>query len=508
MYTNFSDFGLNSQLCEHLDSIGFTAPTFIQQQTITPVLCGQDLIACAQTGSGKTGSFLIPLIHILSESKIKARMPKIVILEPTRELALQILEQLQRLSPTPITSVLLVGGESTVAQEKLLQQSPDVLIATPGRLLDLCERQKVMLFGIKHIVIDEADRMLDMGFLPDVSKILEYIPICRQTLLFSATFDEEISHFSKKYMLAPKMISIESQGSTVDTIEQFAVDIKDTQKDIATIHLVKKVMENEGKSASVIIFCNRKTHVQDLYKTLQKQNLKVEQLHGDLNQSTRNQTIENFKNNSFQVLVASDIVARGLDVKDLSCVINYDVPSQTEDYVHRIGRTGRAGKSGAAYTLKTPKDKKRWALILKLIQRDIDTYEIPNSILTDQNSETNAPLNEPRQQKNKDKGNSKPFAKHPRHKNFDENSSLPVLGFGDDAPLFFTCEKYKKHLDHTSKQHDQSFEIQTDIQNQIPLSQTIGQRNSTSYETSFNENIDSPTHTNIENLNPSESKNS
>lgn len=378
---SFEHLGLNERLCQHLVTLGFNAPTPIQEEAIPLVLHGQDVIASAQTGSGKTASFLLPLLHILNDIPLKARMPRAIIMEPTRELALQVFDQFTRFSDGSLKAALLVGGESMTQQERVLKTNPDVLIATPGRLLDLCEREKLMLFGIRYVVIDEADRMLDMGFLPDVKRIMEKIPLSRQTMLFSATFDDEIRKMTHQFMLAPKIVNISRAGSTVASIEQFFAMADDKQKRNITRHIIAKHGMQGDTKIPTIIFCNRKTQVTTLVSSLRRHKFAADSLHGDLQQSTRNQTVECFRNGEIHILVASDIAARGLDVEDLGLVINFDVPVNAEDYVHRIGRTGRAGKSGFAFTLVEKRDQKQWKAIETLTQQDIREFVVPEDVL-------------------------------------------------------------------------------------------------------------------------------
>ncbi len=378
---SFEHLGLNERLCQHLVTLGFNAPTPIQEEAIPLVLHGQDVIASAQTGSGKTASFLLPLLHILNDIPLKARMPRAIIMEPTRELALQVFDQFTRFSDGSLKAALLVGGESMTQQERVLKTNPDVLIATPGRLLDLCEREKLMLFGIRYVVIDEADRMLDMGFLPDVKRIMEKIPLSRQTMLFSATFDDEIRKMTHQFMLAPKIVNISRAGSTVASIEQYFAMADDKQKRNITRHIIATHGMQGDTKIPTIIFCNRKTQVTTLVSSLRRHKFAADSLHGDLQQSTRNQTVERFRSGEIHILVASDIAARGLDVEDLGLVINFDVPVNAEDYVHRIGRTGRAGKSGFAFTLVEKRDQKQWKAIETLTQQDIREFAVPEDVL-------------------------------------------------------------------------------------------------------------------------------
>ncbi len=372
----FSKLGLSSKLCETIASLGYHTPTPVQQQAIPYALRGQDILACAQTGTGKTAGFLLPLIEILSDSRAKARMPRAIILEPTRELALQVLENFNTYAKSySLKAALLVGGESLTQQEKILQQGVDVLIATPGRLLDLLERGKIMLLETKYVVIDEADRMLDMGFIPDVNRLMAMLPRNRQTLLFSATLADEIKKLVDTYLVQPKKIIITPEERTAATIEQHYVAVGPRQKREAVRHLLSSF----GKDTPNIIFCNRKSEISILVSSLKRHGFDVEGLHGDLTQTTRNKTLKDFKENPASTLVASDVAARGLDVDKLGLVINFDVPINAEDYVHRIGRTGRAGQTGKAFTLvtETEKDKKLWMAVEKFIQQQIPVFSIP-----------------------------------------------------------------------------------------------------------------------------------
>ncbi|MCX7338501.1 MAG: DEAD/DEAH box helicase [Alphaproteobacteria bacterium] len=367
----FQKLGLSPLLCESVRGFGYTQPTPIQEQAIPYVLRGQDVLGCAQTGTGKTASFLLPLIQLLLESPGRARLSRAVILEPTRELATQVLDNFKNYCKNiPLSAVLLVGGESFSDQEKALQQGADVLIATPGRLLDLINRGKIMMIGTKYAVIDEADRMLDMGFIPDVDRILAGLSPQRQTLLFSATLSPEIRKLANTYLVNPQEITVAPTVRTAITIQQFSVSLPTKQKPQAVQALLKKY----GKGISSLIFCNRKRDISILVTTLKRYGFKVEALHGDLSQSTRNQALASLKQKDLDVLVASDVAARGLDIEDLDIVINYDVPINVEDYVHRIGRTGRAGQQGQAFTLVSDPEKKQWAAIETFTHQKIDEY--------------------------------------------------------------------------------------------------------------------------------------
>jgi superfamily II DNA/RNA helicase len=367
---NFRDLGLSPELQDVITGLGYIQPTPIQQQAIPQVLCGRDVFGCAQTGTGKTASFLLPLIDILKQGSTKSRLPRVVILEPTRELAAQVFNNFEQLSAgTGLTGALLVGGELMSDQEKQLKRGVDILVVTPGRLLDLFERGRVLLAGAKVLVIDEADRMLDMGFIPDIERIVALLPSQRQTLFFSATLPDEIKQLAKKYLMDAREIIITPSVKTAATVEQYSLILTEKQK----LGACKSILEVEAPS-SAIIFCNRKTLVNTLASALRKEGYKAQGLHGDMLQKKRNETLADFKEGKFPILVASDVAARGLDVESLAMVINYDVPTNAEEYVHRIGRTGRAGKAGKAIIFATAEETKSLRAIEKLIEQKIADY--------------------------------------------------------------------------------------------------------------------------------------
>jgi superfamily II DNA/RNA helicase len=350
---SFSDLGLSPELLKAIGDAGYVDPTPIQKEAIPYVLMTRDVLGCAQTGTGKTASFTLPMIDILSVGRAKARMPRSLILTPTRELAAQISENFEIYGKYhKLTMALLIGGVSMVEQTKKLDRGVDVLIATPGRLLDHFERGRILLNDIKILVIDEADRMLDMGFIPDVEKIVSLLPKMRQTLFFSATMAPEIRRLSDAFLMNPKEVTVAPKSRPVtETVTQGIVIVEQRKKvDV----LRKTITSDEIKTA--IIFCNRKRDVDALGKSLKSKGMNAAALHGDMDQSSRNETLERFKDGKIDYLVASDVAARGLDIEDLPAVFNYDVPMHAEDYIHRIGRTGRAGRSGKAYTLATPSD--------------------------------------------------------------------------------------------------------------------------------------------------------
>ncbi|WP_376100329.1 DEAD/DEAH box helicase [Roseomonas sp. CCTCC AB2023176] len=363
----FADLGLSEPILKAVEESGYLHPTPIQEQAIPIVLMGRDVMGVAQTGTGKTAGFTLPMLDILAGSRAKARMPRSLILEPTRELALQVAENFVKYGKyLNLTHALLIGGESMNDQRDVLEKGVDVLIATPGRLLDLFERGRILLADCKVLVIDEADRMLDMGFIPDVERIVSMLPKMRQTLFFSATMAPEIRRLADAFLQNPKTIAVSASATVATTIVAGLVWVKEYDKREALRRLIKS---QEVQNA--LIFCNRKVDVDILYKSLKKHGFSVGALHGDLPQSVRFATLEKFKNNELQLLVCSDVAARGIDIGGLSHVFNFDVPFHAEDYVHRIGRTGRAGREGHAYTLAAPYDAKLVSAVERLTARPI-----------------------------------------------------------------------------------------------------------------------------------------
>ncbi len=363
----FEDLGLSRELLEAVADSGYETPTPIQEKAIPYVLMGRDILGCAQTGTGKTASFTLPMIDILAEGRAKARMPRSLILAPTRELAAQVAESFDRYGKNhKLSKALLIGGTSMSDQEQALDRGVDVLIATPGRLIDLFERGKVLLADVRILVIDEADRMLDMGFIPDVERIVSTLPPIRQTLFFSATMPKEIRRLADQFLLNPKEISVSPPASPAETVSQGLIRCPGQHKRKA----LQELLSNEDVT-SALVFCNRKRDVRALATALNKQGYPAGELHGDMSQPERMETLGRFKNGDLNLLVCSDVAARGLDMPAVSHVFNYDVPGHPEDYVHRIGRTGRAGRSGKAYTIATPADGKALLAIEKIIGKDL-----------------------------------------------------------------------------------------------------------------------------------------
>ncbi len=352
----FADLGLSETILRAVHELDYLHPTPIQEQAIPYVLMGRDVLGTAQTGTGKTASFTLPMLDVLTGSRARARMPRSLILEPTRELALQVAENFVKYGKyQKLIHALIIGGESMNDQKDALTRGVDVLIATPGRLIDLIERGGILLSDTKLLVIDEADRMLDMGFIPDVERIVGLLPANRQTLFFSATMAPAIRKLADAFLSNPKEISVSRPSSVATTITTGLVIVEPLQKREALRQLLRaEAVQN------ALIFCNRKRDVDVLYKSLVKHGFSAGALHGDMAQSVRFTTLEKFKAGEIQLLVCSDVAARGLDIGGLSHVFNFDVPIHAEDYVHRIGRTGRAEKLGRALTLAAPEDK--WAV--------------------------------------------------------------------------------------------------------------------------------------------------
>jgi superfamily II DNA/RNA helicase len=358
----FADLGLSDQLLRAITDSGYDTPTPIQKGAIPSVLMGKDLIGIAQTGTGKTASFVLPMIDILAEGRSRARMPRSLILEPTRELAAQVAENFEKYGKYhKLSMALLIGGVQMGDQVKALEKGVDVLIATPGRLMDLFSRGKIMLNDCSLLVIDEADRMLDMGFIPDIEEICTKLPKGRQTLLFSATMPPPIKKLADKFLIDPKTVEMARPATANINIDQRLITVRGDKKREALRSILRG-----AELRNAIVFCNKKTTVRDLYTSLKRSGFRVGQIHGDMEQPARIAELDRFKQDDINILVASDVAARGLDIKGVSHVVNFDVPWQPDDYIHRIGRTGRAGAKGIAYTLATREDADQVAAIEKL----------------------------------------------------------------------------------------------------------------------------------------------
>lgn len=380
--TKFSDLKLGPKVLKAVDEAGYESPTPIQAGAIPPALEGRDVLGIAQTGTGKTASFTLPMISMLARGRARARMPRSLVLCPTRELAAQVAENFDTYAKhVKLTKALLIGGVSFKEQDALIDRGVDVLIATPGRLLDHFERGKLLLTGVQIMVVDEADRMLDMGFIPDIERIFGLTPFTRQTLFFSATMAPEIERITNTFLSAPERIEVARAATTNDKITQGVVMFKPTRKDRASSEkrtLLRKLIDGEGdKCTNAIIFCNRKSDVDIVAKSLNKYGYDAAPIHGDLDQSKRMETLDAFRSDKLRFLCASDVAARGLDVPNVSHVFNFDVPGNAEDYVHRIGRTGRAGRTGTAYMICAPSDERNFDDIEKLVQQEIPRLDNP-----------------------------------------------------------------------------------------------------------------------------------
>ncbi|GAA0637625.1 DEAD/DEAH box helicase [Brevundimonas lenta] len=367
--TEFSQLGLSPTTLQAVADTGYTTATPIQAAAIPVALAGRDVLGIAQTGTGKTAAFTLPMVDRLASGRAKARMPRALVLAPTRELADQVAESFAKYAKgTKLTWALLIGGVSMGDQVALLNKGVDVLIATPGRLLDLFERGKMLLTGVELMVVDEADRMLDMGFIPDIERIFKLTPPRRQTLFFSATMPPEITRLTTQFLKDPTRIEASRPAMTADTITQYIVRIPTSDPKAKRTALRALVGREDVKNG--IVFCNRKSEVDIVAKSLKTHGFDAAPIHGDLDQSLRMKTLADFRAGALKILVASDVAARGLDIPDVSHVFNYDVSHHADDYVHRIGRTGRAGKTGQAFMIVTPSDDKSLDKVLKLIKKD------------------------------------------------------------------------------------------------------------------------------------------
>lgn len=443
----FEDLGLSPETLKAIADKGYTNPTPIQEKAIPVILMTRDIVGLAQTGTGKTASFTLPMIDALSGGRARMRMPRSLVLEPTRELAAQVAENFKDYGKYhKLSMALLVGGESMGDQTKLLEKGVDVLIATPGRLLDLFGRGSILLNDIKILVIDEADRMLDMGFIPDIEKIVSLIPPNRQTLLFSATMPPEIKKLTEKFLSNPKEIAVAAAATTAITVEQFLVHTnpKDKKKILG-----KLIAQENVKNA--FIFLNRKRDISDVASFLQKQGYAAAPLHGDMVQAKRTETLQDFRDGKVTLLVCSDVAARGLDISAVSHVFNYDVPMNADDYVHRIGRTGRAGMSGRAWMLTTENEEKFLTNVERLIKKQIPIYEMraevkPEKIIVRDQDQLEDKVTEPREARGAKPGRSgerparrstqKPKISERRHSQPDDEEDGLIIGFGEDIPSF------------------------------------------------------------------------
>ncbi|KIC10075.1 DEAD/DEAH box helicase [Leisingera sp. ANG-M1] len=440
--TKFTDLNLNPKVLKAIEEAGYENPTPIQAGAIPPALEGRDVLGIAQTGTGKTASFTLPMITLLARGRARARMPRSLVLCPTRELAAQVAENFDTYAKhVKLTKALLIGGVSFKEQDALIDKGVDVLIATPGRLLDHFERGKLLLTGVQIMVVDEADRMLDMGFIPDIERIFSLTPFTRQTLFFSATMAPEIERITNTFLSAPARIEVARQATASETIEQAVVQFKPSRRDREGSEkrkVLRALIDAEGeKLTNGIIFCNRKTDVDICAKSLKKYGYDAAAIHGDLDQSQRMKTLDGFRDGSLRILVASDVAARGLDVPSVSHVFNFDVPGHAEDYVHRIGRTGRAGREGKAITICSVRDEKAMDAVEKLIQKEIPRLE--NPVKPEPKKERAPRAAKPEAESRKD---DKPVQKPERERSsggrgkYGKRDDKVVVGMGDHLPSF------------------------------------------------------------------------
>ncbi len=440
--TKFNELNLNPKVLKAIEEAGYESPTPIQEGAIPPALEGRDVLGIAQTGTGKTASFTLPMITMLARGRARARMPRSLVLCPTRELAAQVAENFDTYSKhLKLTKALLIGGVSFKEQDALIDRGVDVLIATPGRLLDHFERGKLLLTGVQIMVVDEADRMLDMGFIPDIERIFSLTPFTRQTLFFSATMASEIERITDTFLSAPARVEVARQATASETIEQGVVMFKGGRRDreaSAKRKVLRALIDAEGeKCTNAIIFCNRKTDVDICAKSLKKYGYDAAAIHGDLDQSQRMKTLDGFRDGSLRLLVASDVAARGLDVPSVSHVFNFDVPGHPEDYVHRIGRTGRAGRDGKAITICSGRDEKALAAIEKLIQKDIP--KLDNPVQDEPKADTPKPEKKTKSadtQKSEGKKSDRNKDKEPKGRGRRSDNGNAVVGMGDHLPSF------------------------------------------------------------------------
>ncbi len=458
--TTFSDLKLDPKVLQAVTEAGYEKPTPIQEQAIPYALEGRDVLGIAQTGTGKTASFVLPMITMLAKGRARARMPRSLVLCPTRELAAQVAENFEAYAKhMKLSMALLIGGVSFGDQDKLIDRGVDVLIATPGRLLDHFERGKLMLTGVQIMVVDEADRMLDMGFIPDIEKIFKLTPFTRQTLFFSATMAPEITRVTNEFLSNPVRVEVARQATTSETIEQGVVIHKPRRKDMTfkdKREILRMLIEAEGeKLTNAIIFCNRKRDVDIVTKSMKKHGFDADAIHGDLDQSIRTRILESFRDGKLKLLVASDVAARGLDIPSVSHVFNFDMPTHSEDYVHRIGRTGRAGREGKALSICVPSDEKYLSAIEELVKKEIRRIESPLKFDTskkDTGKDSDKDSNKDRETTNNSRqdNSSKPDTRQNNTNSRPPKQSQPrrgrrddVVGMGDHVPAFMLIDLSK-----------------------------------------------------------------
>jgi len=448
---SFSNLGLSDKVIAAVAATGYTTPTPIQEQAIPHVLARRDVLGIAQTGTGKTAAFVLPMLTLLEKGRARARMPRTLILEPTRELAAQVKENFDKYGAGQKLNVaLLIGGVSFGDQDTKLMRGVDVLIATPGRLLDHTERGGLLLTGVELLVIDEADRMLDMGFIPDIERICKLVPFTRQTLFFTATMPPEIRRITETFLHNPEKVEVSKPASTAITVTQSQVGVG--REPHEKREMLRQLLREAKDLKNAIIFCNRKREVALLHKSLQKHGFSVAALHGDMDQSARTAALDQFRKGELPLLVASDVAARGLDIPEVSHVFNFDVPHHPDDYVHRIGRTGRAGRLGTAISLVSPADQKSVAAIEKLIGQPITRNEAERAVSTDAAPATSSPRAEralddrkPRRESQRSRGGRNKNRKPEQV----EKVAQPTPSIGRSMPAAAAREQHAEPADHS-----------------------------------------------------------
>src|SRR5258708_6537176 len=469
---SFSDLGLSDKVLAAVTSAGYPPPTPIHQQAIPPVLARRDVLGIAQTGTGKTAAFTLPMLTRLEHGRARARMPRTLILEPTRELAAQVQESFEKYGVNHKLNVaLLIGGVSYDDQDSKLVRGVDVLIATPGRLLDHCERGRLLMSGVELLVIDEADRMLDMGFIPDIERICKLVPFTRQTLFFTATMPSEIQRITEQFLHNPVRVEVSRPATTAANITQKLV--KAGRESHEKRDILRRMIRSAENFKNAIVFCNRKREVAQLHRSLVRHGFNAAALHGDLDQSARTAALDSFRNGSVALLIASDVAARGLDIPDVSHIFNFDVPHHADDYVHRIGRTGRAGKTGTAITIVAPADSRSVAEIEKLIGQSIAWADAPaggSQAETDTSSEARRDHSDSRGQRHRGRqdkhhGEKRQDRKHhgPRRPNRDETprpearTAAPVARIEDARHRQQSRPPRPQPTEHPDHQHLPAF---------------------------------------------------
>src|SRR5712671_565147 len=460
----FSKLGLSDKVLAAVKAAGYPAPTPIQEQAIPHVLARRDVLGIAQTGTGKTAAFTLPMMTMLETGRARARMPRTLVLEPTRELAAQVEESFVKYGAGQKLNVaLIIGGVSFDDQDAKLTRGVDVLIATPGRLLDHFERGRLLLTGVELLVIDEADRMLDMGFIPDIERICKLVPFTRQTLFFTATMPPEIRRITEQFLHNPVRVEVTRPATTVANITQRLV--KTGREPHEKRDILRRLIRADENFKNAIVFCNRKRDVALLHRSLQTHGFNAAAIHGDLDQSARTAALDAFRKGDVALLIASDVAARGLDIPDVSHIFNFDVPHHADDYVHRIGRTGRAGRSGTAITIVAPSDQTAIGAIEKLIGQSIAWMDEPPGSRANEEASPAAPAEHRKPRRGKPERHSHAQERAPRAVKAPEVRPAPQRG-GKPAPVARQNPAPVARLDEARSRRSQP--PTDDISNHLP----------------------------------------